>query len=325
MNIILNLGLVVVIIVGAYRVNGGVSQVGKILAFMTYFTVILNALLSISRMFVVISKAIASADRIVSVLDASDELAIRELQQKESAAYLEFSGVSFSYEHVEYNLEDLSFTLQRGETLGIIGETGSGKSTIVNLMMRFYDVDKGGIYIDGVDVRSMELGALRKKFGTVFQNDILFEDSVLENIRLGRDITDAQIDEAVLYARAREFVEEKGDKVHERLDVRGRNLSGGQKQRVLIARALAAHPEILVLDDSSSALDYKTDSELRKEIKEHFTDTTIVIIAQRISSIMHADHILVLEDGKMIGYGTHEALMESCPIYQEISQSQMGE
>ena len=193
----------------------------------------------------------------------------------------------------------------------------------MNLLMRFYDVGSGAVRIDGKDIRTMNIKTLRKKFGTVFQNDVIFKDTILENIRMGRTLTVKQISEAAVYARASDFVKEKGG-LGQKLDIRGANLSGGQKQRILIARALAAQPEILVLDDSSSALDYETDAALRKELREHFSDTTCVVITQRISSVMGADHIMVLEEGKMTGFGTHRELMESCEIYREIGCSQMG-
>ncbi len=190
--------------------------------------------------------------------------------------------------------------------------------------MRFYDTQKGKISIHGKDIKSIPLKELRSLFGVVFQNDALFEDTITENIRLGRPLSEEEVENAVSYAQAKEFVEQKEGGYLEHLNIKGANLSGGQKQRILIARALAAHPDILILDDSSSALDYKTDASLRKELKDHFKDTTTLIIAQRISSIMQADHILVLEDGNCIGYGTHEELMNTCSIYKEISQSQMG-
>lgn len=341
MNILLNLGLVGVIILGAYRVDHGLTEVGKILAFMTYFTIILNALLSISRMFVVLSKGTASAQRISEVLDAEDEremlwsfgeqaeAAGQETErtcreaQKAAVPHIEFEHVCFSYNKVEDNLHDISFSLMHGETLGIIGATGSGKTTAANLLMRFYDVDQGRILVDGQDIRGMDLRNLRKRFGAVFQNDVLFKESIYENIRMGRDITQEQAMEAALYARAKDFVEEKGG-MAENIDIRGANLSGGQKQRILIARALAAHPEILILDDSSSALDYQTDAALRKGLREHFADTTCILIAQRMNAVMHADHILVLEDGEMAGYGTHEELIKTCEVYREIGKSQMG-
>lgn len=330
MTVLLNLGLVLVIVTGAYRVHKGYSEVGKILAFMTYFTIILNAMMSISRMFTMVSKGIASADRMMKIIETPDDLLIKQWGDKsggdsESQYRIEFRHVYFSYDKVGDNLEDISFRLKKGETLGIIGETGSGKSTIINLMMRFYDADKGGIFIEGRPISSFPLEELRKKFGVVFQNDTIFEGNIRENVNLGRNLTDSQLEEALLYARAKEFVSQKEGKLKGKLDIKGANLSGGQRQRILIARALAAHPDILVLDDSSSALDYKTDASLRRELKLHFADTTCIIIAQRVSSIMYADHILVLEDGNAIGYGTHEELMKHCAIYREISQSQMGE
>ncbi|MCI8662622.1 MAG: ABC transporter ATP-binding protein [Hungatella sp.] len=329
MNIFLNLGLVSVIIAGACRVNEGTSEVGKILAFITYFTIILNAMMSISRMFVMISKASASAGRIVQVLDTRDE---REpgtfsSDSKETpdtqVPHVEFDHVSFSYHKTRDNIKDIHFSLMQGETLGIIGSTGSGKTTIINLLMGFYQSYRGNIRINGQDIRTMDFESLRHRFGAVFQNDVIFEDTIFENINMGRNLTHQQADQALGYARAWEFVAEKGG-LDKELDIKGANLSGGQKQRILIARALAAGPEILILDDSSSALDYKTDAALRQELKDHFQNTTCIIIAQRVSSVMNADHILVLEEGEEIGYGSHEHLMEHCPIYREIENSQMG-
>lgn len=325
MNMFLNLGLVFVVIVGSYRVNSGACEVGKILAFLTYFTIILNAMMNISKMFVIISKAVASADRIMEVIGAPEEL-LPETGEKitENDIYVKFEHVTFSYNGREPDIENISFSLKKGETLGILGATGAGKSTIAQLLMRFYDTDEGNIYIDGENIKSIETSTLRKKFGVVLQNDSIFEDTIAENIRLGRDISAVQVQEAALYARAKEFVEEKGRGYDSTINIRGANLSGGQKQRILIARALAAHPDILILDDSSSALDYKTDAALRHELSEHFSDTTKIVIAQRISSVMHSDHILVLDRGKCIGYGAHEELLKNCALYSEISMSQIG-
>lgn len=331
-NLFLNLGIVLVVIVGAYRVHLGYSEVGKILAFLTYFTIILNAMINISKMFVIISKAVASANRIMEIIDVPEEMLPEVCERfEEDEAYIRFDHVTFSYktgecvskEEAEPNLTDISFSLQKGETLGIIGATGAGKSTIAALLMRFYDADAGGIYIQGENIRAIPTGRLRKLFGVVFQNDTIFEDTIAENVRMGRTLSDEAVREAVTHAKAKEFVEEAGRGYDNLMNVRGANLSGGQKQRILIARALAAHPDILILDDSSSALDYRTDASLRHELAEHFADTTKLIIAQRISSIMHSDHIMVLDDGKVVGYGTHEELLEHCVIYREIRDSQM--
>lgn len=324
MNLFLNLGLVMVVIVGAYRVNSGLSEVGKVLAFLTYFTIILNAMMNISKMFVVISKAVASANRIMEVVDSPEDMLIAVCEKIEGEeAYIRFDKVSFSYNKKEENISDISFALNKGETLGIIGATGAGKSTIAQLLLRYYDVDQGCITIGGQDIRSIPTGELRGKFGVVFQNDVLFEDTIMGNVDLGRELSEESLRDAIAHAKAKEFVEEKGRGYENHVNIRGANLSGGQKQRILIARALAAHPEILILDDSSSALDYKTDAMLRKELGEHFADTTTIIIAQRVSSVMHANHIMVLEEGQMLGYGTHEELMENCDIYREIADSQM--
>ena len=336
MNMLLNLGLVGVIIVGAFRVNAGTSEVGKILAFMTYFTIILNAMMSISRMFVIINKAVASAARIDQVLSCEDDLALlgdKTEQEAENTDTVEadaekeivFDHVSFSYNKKEPNLKDISFTVRKGEMLGIIGSTGSGKTTLASLLMRLMDVDEGRVLIGGRDVRSFEKEELRSRFGVVFQNDTIFEDTIYENVRMGRQLGREEIVQALSYAQAEEFTQEKERSEGGMLDIRGANLSGGQKQRVLIARALAARPEILILDDSSSALDYRTDAMLRRQLKENFSGTTTILIAQRISSVMHADHILVLEDGEMIGYGTHEELLMGCAVYREISRSQTGD
>jgi ATP-binding cassette subfamily B protein len=324
MNLLLNFAMAIVILVGAYRVNGGLTSPGKIIAFMTYVTLILNAILFISRIFVIYSKAEASANRISEILNMEPELLIEEIPDVVSEHHIEFEHVSFAYENTIQTLQDIDFALKRGETLGIIGATGAGKTAIINLLMRFYDVDKGAIKIDGINIRSMNQKQLREKFGVVFQNDILFNESIYENIKIGRDLEKEQILNAMEYARAKEFIEEKENGADGILNIKGANLSGGQKQRVLIARALAGKPEILILDDSSSALDYKTDAALRKEIREHFTQTTTILIAQRISSIRHADHILVLDQGKIIGFGKHEDLLKNCSVYNEISNSQMG-
>lgn len=342
-TIVLNIGLTLVVIVGARRVNSGLTEPGTILAFLSYFTIILNAMLGITRVFVICSKGSASAKRIESVLLAEDDMPIlpeEENAQTENAdaPHIEFRGVTFSYnkkeetdglrseerDYIKNNLTDISFTLNRGQTLGIIGATGSGKSTIVNLLIRFYDPDKGTVLVDGRDVRCIPREELCKKFGIAFQNDFIMANSIFENISFGRDLTEEQVNRAIVLAQAKQMIDELPEGTGYRLTARGTNISGGQKQRMLVARAVAAEPEILILDDSSSALDYKTDASLRKALHSSLPDTTTVIIAQRISSIMNADLILVLDEGSIIGRGRHSELMESCPEYKLIADTQMG-
>ena len=342
-TIVLNIGLTLVVIVGARRVNSGLTEPGTILAFLSYFTIILNAMLGITRVFVICSKGSASAKRIESVLLAEDDMPIlpeEENAQTENAdaPHIEFRGVTFSYnkkeetdglrseerDYIKNNLTDISFTLNRGQTLGIIGATGSGKSTIVNLLIRFYDPDKGTVLVDGRDVRCIPREELCKKFGIAFQNDFIMANSIFENISFGRDLTEEQVNRAIVLAQTKQMIDELPEGTGYRLTARGTNISGGQKQRMLIARAVAAEPEILILDDSSSALDYKTDASLRKALHSSLPDTTTVIIAQRISSIMNADLILVLDEGRIIGRGRHSELMESCPEYKLIADTQMG-
>lgn len=324
MNLYLNIGLTLVILMGAYRVNSGLTQPGVVIAFLTYFTIILNAMLSISRIFILSSKGVASFGRIVEILDTPEDLAIETHPTRSTDAHIEFDHVTFSYHKNQPNLTDISFKLKRGETLGIIGPTGSGKSSIVKLLLRFYDVDSGGVYIGGSNVKAIPRDKLHKMFGIVFQNDILFADRIIENIDFGRGLAIEQIMASTDMAQAGEFIDSLSDGLDHTLTIKGANLSGGQKQRLLISRALAGSPDILILDDSSSALDYRTDARLRHTLNAHFEETTTIIIAQRISAIKHADHILVLEEGEIIGSGTHEDLMSSCESYREISRSQMG-
>ena len=324
MNLFLNLGLTLVIVAGAYRVNDGLTQPGTIIAFLTYFTIILNAMLSITRMFVLYSKGSASAGRIAQVLDTPEDLLLLPEDRRETGAHIAFEHVSFSYNKNRNALTDIHFSLARGETLGIIGGTGSGKSTLAALLMRLYDPDQGVIRINGINVASLPPEELHTRFGVVFQNDFLMEDTIAGNISFGRGLSEEDIAAAAAYAQAESFIEELEDGYAHRLTARGTNLSGGQKQRVLIARALAARPEILILDDASSALDYRTDARLRRAVGEHFEQPTTIVVAQRVSSVRQADHILVLEEGRMLGFGTHEELMDSCASYREIAESQMG-
>jgi len=334
-TLVLNLGLTAVIITGAYLVQKGETGPGAIIAFLSYFILILNAMLGITRIFVMCSKGMASLGRISEVLEAPEEMQVQIRSEEsdkaiagvseESIPLVEFRDVSFSYNGKGDHLSHISFTLKKGESLGIIGATGSGKSTIVNLLLRFYDVDSGSIWIGGRRIDTIPYPELRAMFGVVFQNDYLMASSVEENIDFFRGFDGAQVREAAQYAQAEAFIREKEGEMDARIAVRGNNLSGGQKQRIMIARALAAKPKILILDDASSALDYKTDAKLRKELGKHFRNTTTINIAQRVSSIQGADHILVLEDGGCIGYGTHTELLEQCAEYRLIYELQMGQ
>ncbi len=340
MNFFLNIGLTLVVLVGAYRVNGGATQPGVILAFLTYFNLILMGAMGLNRIFMMMSKANASANRIEEVIKAPNELpTLSDGATTASKAHIVFDKVSFGYSknstaassisfdggERQQSLSDISFEIERGGSLGIIGATGSGKTTIINLLMRFYDASEGNIFIDGTDIRCYKLSSLRKMFGVVFQNDVVFADTLAQNIRFGRELTDKGVALAARDACAAEFIEAYEDGYNHTAAIHGANLSGGQKQRLLISRALATSPSILVLDDSSSALDYKTDAALRKAIREHHSDSTTIIIAQRISSIMTLDKIIMLDDGRIIGYGTHGELLDSCKPYREIYEAQMGE
>lgn len=326
LNLCLNIGLTLVIIVGAYRVYGGYSLAGKIVAFLTYFTMILNAVIAVNRIFVMVSKASASAVRIDEVFHAEDDLKIEETSGFAADTKLEFRNVSFSYQDDmdKLCLENVDFSLKAGENLGIIGATGSGKTTLFHLIMRFYDVTEGEILIDGRNIKTYPLQELRRKFGVAFQNDVVFHDTVEENICFGRELTDEEITEAAKWANAYDFIMEKEGGMKHVAAIKGADFSGGQKQRMLVARALVGGPEFLLLDDASSALDYKTDAYIRKQIREHCKNTMTITIAQRISSVMQSDLILVLDDGKVIGQGKHEELMEMCETYREIYTSQMG-
>ncbi len=323
MNLTLNLGLVLLMLVGARRVNAGLSGAGTITAFLTYFTIILNAMISITRVLTMWSKALASAGRIQAVMDVSDEFRSRPSEEgQRDYPCIVFHQVNFSYGGKSPALRDVSFSLNRGERLGVIGPTGAGKSTLCALLLRFYDVDSGSIWVDGREVSAWPLEQLRAKFGVVLQNDLLFKKSIGENVRMGREISEEEIRQALKNAQA-DFALESGQDAG--LAARGVNLSGGQKQRLLIARALAGRPPVLILDDSSSALDYQTDAKLRQALQQEYGETTTILIAQRVSSVKHCDKILVLEEGCVAGLGSHDQLMGCCPLYQEISRLQMGE
>lgn len=329
MSFLMNLGIVSVIFIGAILVNKGISMPGRIIAFTQYFTLISQAMMGITRMFVMYTKASASAQRISEVLTTGEDLPVLSASEIPAASssedgYIVFDKVSFSYNKTKNNLTDISFSVRQGGSLGIIGATGSGKSTIIRLLMRFYDVDSGSIIIGGRDVRTIPPEELHSYFGAALQNDFLFADTIEENVRFGREIRFDGLKAAASIAQAEEFIDRFEDGWQHMLTSKGTNISGGQRQRLLISRALAGEPEILILDDSSSALDYKTDAQLRAGISRARAGMTVIVVAQRISSVMNSDHILVLDEGRIIGSGTHNELMGSCTEYREISVSQMG-
>lgn len=406
MQLLLNLGLTGVVVFGAYWVNMGVTKPGSIIAFLTYFTIILNAMMSVNKMFVMLSQATASADRIERVLNLPPEEIQSGLPQIETDAVIVFDDVCFSYKETEeetsqmqqtdqlgskqagkqeksemqcaekkkqsgmqqisgkelhamqqetekeepgiqqetekkqreiqkraeklqpadcYDLSHISFQVKKGQTLGVIGATGSGKTTLIQLLQRFYPVNAGAIYVNGENVAEMEEQKLHSLFGVAFQSDAFFAGTIYDNIDLGRGLPREKIEKAARCAQAEEFILEKEAGYQSEVHAKAANLSGGQKQRLLIARALAGNPSILILDDSSSALDYRTDAAMRNAVRKEYPDTTMILVAQRVSSVRNADLILVLEEGHAAGLGTHEELMEKCFLYQEISRIQTGE
>lgn len=323
-NFVLNAGLAIVVLVGAYRVSLGLSLPGTIIAFLSYFTIILNAMLMVSRLFVLYSKGSASAKRIEEVMRLPEDLLPVPAQgEAAETAHVVFDHVTFSYNKTHPNVTDLSFRLERGQTLGVIGPTGSGKSTLLKLLMRLYDTDEGRILLDGRPIQSLTPDELHHRLGVVFQNDFLMADTIRENIRFGRDISEDAILQAIDSAQAG-FIRQREGGLDAALNVKGRNLSGGQQQRVLISRALAGDPRLLMLDDSSSALDFRTDRALRHALRERHGSATTIIVAQRVSAVMASDLILVMDRGHIIGRGTHAELMASCPMYAELCRIQLG-
>ena len=325
MTLLMNIGIVAVVAFSAFFVANKTSSATTVIAFMQYFTLISMAMMSLSRMFVMYTKCAASAKRISGVMEERNELTVIPDDGKGDAAYhICFEKVNFSYLGKKNNLKNISFALKRGESLGIIGATGSGKSTILRLLMRFYDADSGTVRIDGKDIRSYSKDELTAMFGVVFQNDFIYADTIEENIRFGRNITSEEVVAAAKTAQAHEYISSFSDGYSHKVTTGGTNLSGGQRQRLLISRAIAGHPDILILDDSSSALDYKTDANLRGALAKDIPDSTVITIAQRVSSVKNCDLILVVDNGEIIGCGKHEELIENCAEYKEISDSQMG-
>lgn len=326
--VLINLGLCVLIHQGAIAVDTGRLSRGDVVALVNYMSQILVELIKLANLIVQLSRALACGSRISSVMDITSTMKDGDKEYKNTAgsAAIEFKGVSFRYADAsEDSVKDISFTLPAGATLGVIGGTGSGKSSVINLIPRFYDTTQGSVLIDGTDIREYSLNSLRSRIAVVPQKSVLFSGSIRENMLWGRkDATDADIEEALKQAQGYDFVMEKEGGLDYMVNKGGNNFSGGQKQRLAIARALVRKPAILILDDSTSALDYATDAALRKAIKEMKDAPTTVIVSQRSASIMHADMILVLDDGHAVGLGRHEELLKDCEVYREIYNSQFG-
>lgn len=332
--VVINAGLMVLIYVGALRVEAGILSQGQVVALVNYMSQILVELVKLANLIITVTKAVACGNRIQSIfeippgMDApsriSEDSSKKASSVKDETGTVEFNHVSLRYHKGgEQALTDIHFKAGKGDTIGVIGGTGSGKSSLVNLIPRFYDVEQGCVRVDGRDVREYPLAMLRDKIGVVMQKAVLFQGTIRENLLWGNEnATDEELWEAIKAAQAEEFVLQKRDKLDEMIAQEGRNLSGGQKQRLSIARALVKKPEILILDDSSSALDYATDAALRRSIKELPGETTVFIVSQRASSMLHADLIIVLDDGNVAGMGTHEELLKNCEVYQEIYYSQ---
>ena len=330
MMLIMNAISVLIVWVGGHSIDEGTMQVGDMMAFIQYTMQIIMAFLMICMISVMLPRAAVSAERVDGVLESHTLINDPEDPEKlpeESKGQVVFDHVSFRYPGAEEDvLEDISFTAEPGQTTAIIGSTGCGKSTLVNLIPRFYDVTEGSIRLDGHDIRNLTQHDLREKLGYVPQKGVLFSGDIASNILFGNpDGTDEEMEEAARIAQATEFIEAKKRQYHSHIAQGGSNVSGGQKQRLSIARAIAKHPAVYIFDDSFSALDYKTDVALRGALKEKTEDSTVIIVAQRISTIMHAEQILVLDDGKIVGKGTHKELLRDCPEYYQIASSQLSE
>ena len=334
--VIVNGATIILIWTGAWQVEGGIITQGAVVALVNYMSQILVELVKLANLIITISKSLACANRISAVFEETSSiedkadaavLAANDGDAQEQPAKVEFASMDFAYAGSSENaLSQISFRAMRGQTIGIIGGTGSGKSTLVNLIPRFYDATGGRVLVDGVNVKDMPLQALREKIGIVPQKAVLFKGTLRDNIRWGKpDATDEEIYHALEIAQARDFVDSKDEGLDLMIQQGGKNLSGGQKQRLTIARALVRNPEILVLDDSASALDFATDAALRKAIRENTKDMTVFLVSQRATTIKNADQILVLDDGNLVGRGTHKELLDTCEVYREICFSQLSE
>ncbi len=321
---VINAAIIILLYVGAIRVEDGILTQGMVIALYNYMSQILVELIKLANLIITVTKSFASAGRIAEILEMKPSLANGNSREREDGAYIRFENVCVNYGNAAVNaLDDISFTAERGQTIGIIGGTGAGKTTLVNLIPHFYDVSAGRILIGGVNVNAIGDEALRERCGVVPQRAVLFEGTIRQNMQWGKkDATDAEISAAITVAQALDVITSKDGGLDEGVEQGGKNFSGGQRQRLTIARALVKKPEILILDDSSSALDYATDAKLRSALKTLDYNPTVFIVSQRTSSIRHADKIIVLDGGKMLGVGTHEELLKSCGLYREIHYSQ---
>lgn len=328
-SLLTNFTSIAIIWFGAKRIDAGFMQVGDMMAFLQYSMQILFSVMMLSMLFVMLPRASASADRIVEVLACEPTIkdpAEPKLPAEENGI-VEFKDVTFSYPGAETPvLSNISFAARPGEITAVIGGTGSGKSTLLDLVPRFYDIQEGSITLDGLDIREMPLAKLRARLGYVPQRAVLFSGTIAENIRSGKQEAEAwEVEKAAQIAQAAGFIEEREEGYDAYIAQGGTNVSGGQKQRLSIARALVRQPQVYLLDDTFSALDYKTDAKLRQELTENAADATLIIVAQRVSTVLRADQIIVLEAGRMVGQGTHEELLQTCPVYREIVASQFSE
>lgn len=324
--VVVNVATAALIWSGAIRVNNGAITQGQLIALVNYMSQILVELVKFANLIVTVTKAVACANRVESILSTESSMNITgtKIPDKKGDIIVDFDHVGLTYKNAgEESLTDIHFSVKRGETIGIIGGTGSGKSSLVNMIPRFYDATKGCVRVNGIDVKEYDIQSLRDQIGTVLQKAVLFKGTIRENLLWGNgDATDEDIWEAIEVSQSKEFVEQKDGKLDFVIEQNGKNLSGGQRQRLTIARALVRHPEILIMDDSASALDFATDARLRQAIKKLDKDLTVFIVSQRAASIQFADKIIVLDDGEVVGMGTHEELLNNCEVYQEIYYSQ---
>ena len=326
--VVVNAATIAIVWYGGFQVDAGAVTQGEIIALVNYMSQILLALVALANLIVSFTKAMASGDRIMEVFDLKPGIISGEGRKGEDQTYaVEMENVQFSYtKDAAPALSDIHLKIRQGETVGIIGGTGSGKSTLVQLIGRFYDADRGRVKVFGTDVKDYDLQELRSKIGMVPQRAVLFHGTIRENLKVGKEnASEKEMYEALKTAQALEVAESKEDGLDAMISEGGKNLSGGQRQRLTIARALVRKPQILILDDSASALDFATDARLRRALKEDTENMTVFLVSQRVSSLMHADRILVLEDGEPAGMGTHEELLKTCQVYREICRSQLSE